>query len=130
MPQWPDAIRQRAVEIYADEGGRLTVTQKRVKAELSADVPLSTLKNWIKGWRPVDDEPTVQGTAQRLIRLCSSEMRRLERLPTAKVDLDRAAKVAQILKTVEPLAKQKTGQGPRTLGDLDEGLTDAQNGTS
>jgi transposase-like protein len=113
---WPPQTRQRARELYEETGHSPVETIARLESELGVILPKSTLHAWTRG-RPVSaDAQTVDGLATRLLRLCSSEMSRLER-QTRSLDLDRAGKVAQILKTIEPLTRVKRSTA-RTLADL------------
>jgi hypothetical protein len=113
---WAPQVRQRARELYEETGHSPTRTIARLESELGVILPTSTLHAWTRG-RPISAEAqTVDGLAKRLLRLCSSEMGRLER-QTRSLDLDRAGKVAQILKTIEPLTRAKRSTA-RTLADL------------
>jgi hypothetical protein len=115
--RWPEPVKRRAREIYASEGRSVSRTRDRLRAEDGQDVPLATLERWCILRPEASEAPSVPGLATRLLSLCSSELRRLERLPASKVDLDRATKVAQILKTVDPLTRS-VRQAPQRLSDL------------
>src|SRR3954466_4281562 len=117
MDRWPRATRARAVDLYLEAERNVAETQRRLAAELGQTVPVETLRHWVRGADTADGPPTVPALSGRLLRLCSLELARLERAPASKMDLDRAGKVAQILKVVEPLVKGK-GQAPRRLEDL------------
>jgi hypothetical protein len=114
-PGWNQTIRQRAVDLSDAE--RLTGQEirQRLKSELGADVPLPTVRRWVReGVEPMR-APTAEELAERVQILVSSELRRLER--QSRPDLERLSKCAQILKTVNGV-KQAPKQKARTLADL------------
>lgn len=122
-PRWSPAVKETAAQIHRETGGDIGQASARLEAEHGLTIPPQTLRRWARDTGPDPSTATVQGTAQRLISLCASELSRIERTPPAQRDLDRAGKVAQILKTVEPLARTKA-QARRSLSDLTPGDAD------
>lgn len=114
--QWPDLQRRRALQLLSENGGDLRAAVRSFGQEHERPLPLDTLRRWSERSSDPTMAPSVDGLAMRLLRLCSSEVTRLERSET-KTDLERAGKVAQILKTIEPLTRSKARAG-RTLADL------------
>jgi hypothetical protein len=98
--------------------------QADLKTELGEMVPIATVSRWMLRSSRGSEGPTISELADRTIRLLSQEMTRLERSNT-RPDLDRMAKVAQILRTLDGLKTVKTDRARRTLSDLDQiGETD------
>jgi transposase len=117
---WSPKLRDAARQIRRDTGAGPTVIMRRINAEHGVNVSLGTVKSWLRKLEPETEQPTVGDLAARALRLSSQELRRLERSSPSKVDLDRLNRVAQILKTLEPLTRAKSGAsgGLMTLADL------------
>ncbi len=109
--------------MFEATGENLAATVRRLERDHGLTVPVTTVRSWVKRPPPSDDAPTVAGTSERLIRLLSSEVRRIERQPSAKMDVDRCLKIAQTLKVLEAIGGKGKAQG-RGLLDL-TGLTEA-----
>jgi hypothetical protein len=91
----------------------------RVLAGEDLSHPQPTVNAWVRADRATMPPPSIGAVADRVLRLASSELGRLEQQHPSKLDLERVGKVAQILKTLQGLGTGKRGSEPtRTLQDL------------
>lgn len=128
MPRrgWDGAVRRRTLHLSDVE--RLTGPEivRRLKSELGEDVPLPTVRRWVReGAEPVK-VPTSRELTEQIQSILSSEVRRIGR--QARPDLERLARCAQILKTTEGV-RQAPKQKAKTLGDLSAGGEPSEGGT-
>lgn len=120
VQRWSAQIRATAERLAVSEDLGPAGVAERLKTETGETVPLATVSRWLalmpaRATRP--DVPTTGALADQALALVSSELRRLER--QSRPDLDRLAKVAQILKTIDGL-RQGPKVKPRSLADLSE----------
>lgn len=117
--RWTPRVHERAAELLTALQGDVPRTAAALRTELGADVPRVTLKRWRDQAHQIDGVPSVAALSDRALRLLSGEMSRLENAPPSKLDLDRLAKVAGMLKTVDGLSRSsRTAAKARTLADL------------
>jgi len=116
---WLPSVRALAERLADEEHGNARAVRRRLESEHGLSVPQSTVTQWTRR-RPVSAPPTAGSIADRAHRLLSLEMDRLER-SSAKLDLDRLAKVAATLKTLQGVGRSQGGAKQRTLEDLSAG---------
>jgi transposase-like protein len=118
---WPTAVRQEAAELAADPDLSAEQIRQRLRAEQGADVPTGTVRRWVREARQDFPAPSIGDLSGRILALLSADLRRLERQPTAKLDVDRLAKLAATLKSLDGLKTQaKLGAPAKTLNDLND----------
>jgi transcriptional regulator with XRE-family HTH domain len=112
--RWPVPIRDAALRLRREHG----LSASRIAQILAEDhdvvVPLPTVKGWLG--RPRDDGQSVHQIARRALGLAEREIDALER-SSKPLDVDRLAKLAAALKTLQPLLRDQP-KAARTLADL------------
>jgi hypothetical protein len=89
--------------------------RQQLRTEHGVDVPLPTVRRWVREGAEPLEPPTSTELSERVQSIIASELRRIER--QARPDLERLARCAQILKTVES-ARQAPKRKARSLADL------------
>lgn len=122
--RYPAATRALALRIYEDTKGTATSVARILEAEHGETVNVESVRYWIARASRANETPSIGGLADRTLALLSSELKRLERVSPSKLDLDRLAKVAQTLKTLDGLRARGTSRNePRKLEDLNAEAT-------
>lgn len=117
--RWPASVRLLALRIAVDRSAGVAEVRDILRSEHGKDVPRTTVRAWLTTTEDPSEVPTIGSTSDRVLRLISSELKRIERQPPLKRDLERLKQCAQILRTIEAL-KQPSSEGKqrRTLQDL------------
>ena len=126
--RWPAAVRERASELLLLDGLSVPEIAETLRAELSADVPLQTIRGWSIADRrrrpPVDVSAAIDGLSARTVALLDRELAALER-GRGRLDLARIERVARSLSVLRrtPARDGQTprSNGHRTLADLETG---------
>jgi hypothetical protein len=108
-------VREAAIRLRREE--ELTATQiaRRLTADHDVVISRRTVENWIR--RPRSEGQTIGQLARRALALAEREIDGLERNPKP-LDVDRLAKLASALKTLQPLLRDQPKAMGRTLADL------------
>lgn len=96
--RWPEETRRRALVLATECANRPVDVRRRLSAE-GVDVPAETVRHWLRSKvsQPAD-LPTLR---ERINRLASRELAKLEASSPGKVDLRRLEALSRILKTAE-----------------------------
>jgi transcriptional regulator with XRE-family HTH domain len=119
---WPKALRASAVRLRREEGLTALQISRRLKTDYGVAIPQGTVGKWLT--QPTAEGQSIGTLARRATRLAEREIDRLER-NTKEIDLDRLAKLAAILKALQPLTSTPPKEGLQSLGGTDnqtEGL--------
>lgn len=118
---YPDEIREAAREAARDPDLSAAQIRRWLAAEHEAAVPMETVSRWVRLARAELEPQSIGDLSDRILSLLAADLRRIEAQPVAKLDLDRLAKVAATLKSLDGL-KSKRGAAPKvkTLSDLSD----------
>lgn len=96
--RWPEATRRRALVLATECANRPADVRRRLAAE-GADVPAETVRHWLRSsvGKPAD----LPSLRERINRLASRELAKLEATSPGKADLRRLEALGRILKTAE-----------------------------
>ncbi len=123
--QWPIEVKREAVRLRRENGLTHRRIRDRLRATFGANVPESTLANWVSGAADLPAPPTadlafsVGELAARSLALLDHELARMERASRKPLDLSRLERICRALKSLEAIKAPSTnGTRPRTLEDL------------
>jgi len=123
--QWPIEVKREAIRLRREIGLTHRRIRDRLCATFGADVPESTLANWVSGAADLPAPPTadlafsVRELAARSLALLDHELTRMERASRKPLDLGRLERICRALKSLETVkTPSRNGQHPRTLADL------------
>jgi transposase-like protein len=118
---WPKALRASAVRLRREEGLTALQISRRLKSDYGVAIPQGTVGKWLT--QPTAEGQSIGTLARRATRLAEREIDRLER-NTKEIDLDRLAKLAAILKALQPLTSTPPKEGLQSLGGTDPHQTE------
>jgi transposase-like protein len=96
--RWPATVRQRALRLAAEHGLAPADVRRGLAAE-GFDVPAETVRSWLRSPAAQPSDPA--SLRDRIYRLASRELAKLETSPVGKADLRRLESLGRILKTAE-----------------------------
>lgn len=110
---WPKALRASAVRLRREEGLTALQISRRLKIDYGVAIPQGTVGKWLT--QPTAEGQSIGTLARRATRLAEREIDRLER-SSKEIDLDRLAKLAAILKGLQPLVPSLPKADLQSLG--------------
>jgi len=123
--QWPIEVKREAIRLRRESGSTHRRIRDRLRATFGADVPESTLANWVSGAADLPAPSTtdlafsVGELAARSLALLDHELARMERASRKPVDLGRLERICRALKSLEAIKAPSTnGRRRLTLADL------------
>jgi transcriptional regulator with XRE-family HTH domain len=119
--RWPLAVRQAAARLRREEGLTAAQISHRLKTDHNVVVSRKTVGNWLT--QPTAQGQTIGVLARRATSLAEREIDRLER-NSKEIDLDRLAKLAAILKALQPLTSPLPKADLQSLGGTGHSQTE------
>jgi hypothetical protein len=118
---YPDEIREAAREAARDPDLSAAQIRRWLAAEHEAAVPMETVSRWVRLARAELEPQSIGDLSDRILSLLAADLRRIQAQPVAKLDLDRLAKVAATLKSLDGLKRKGPAAAKlKTLSDLND----------
>jgi transcriptional regulator with XRE-family HTH domain len=118
---WSKTLRVTAVRLRREEGLSAIQISRRLKTDYGVAIPQGTVGKWLT--QPTAEGQSIGTLARRATSLAEREIDRLER-NSKEIDLDRLAKLAAILKALQPLTSPLPKADLQSLGGTGHSQTE------